>query len=63
MRKVAAVFGAEDVLLNGPKLQNGRAKKYSQSGDMRQRVLVCEHNGLMRVIMMTAHHEDSMTFI
>ena len=40
MTKVAAVFGADDVLLNGPKFQNGRAEKYSQSGDMRQRVLV-----------------------
>ena len=28
MRKVAAVFRADDVLLNGPKLQNGRAEKY-----------------------------------
>ena len=50
MCKVAAVFGAVDVILNGPKLQNGRAEKYSQSGGMRQRVLVCEHNGLMRLL-------------
>ena len=50
MRKVAAVFRADDVLLNGPKLQNGRAEKYSHSGGMRQRVLVCEHNGLMRLL-------------